>query len=175
SLYVEAASQAYKSSRTGNPRYLAPELHLRQDSADGAAGRIVARLVGGNARSSPAVRGRRLNTSSVGLSPAIASLFSGPVFRISPSGRQDEAPDLFSFAMLCVELYTGQEPFVASHPSATDGQVSNLILQGTWPTPLPAAIAAQLGLVRVLERCWQQNPARRGDAAALLADMRGLA
>ncbi|EKM48858.1 uncharacterized protein PHACADRAFT_33723, partial [Phanerochaete carnosa HHB-10118-sp] len=54
SLYVEAASQAYKSSRTGNPRYLAPELHLRQDSADGAAGRIVARLVGGNARSSPA-------------------------------------------------------------------------------------------------------------------------
>ncbi|EKM49863.1 uncharacterized protein PHACADRAFT_106353 [Phanerochaete carnosa HHB-10118-sp] len=143
SLYVESISQAYKSTRVGNPRYLAPELQLRHNDVDDAA--------------------------------EIRALFSGPKFRISPSSRQNEASDLFSFAMLCVELYTGQEPFVASHPSAADWQVSNLILQGMRPTPLPTAIAAQPGLVRALERCWQQNPLHRGDAAALLADIGSLA
>lgn len=98
----------------------------------------------------------------------------GPQFRVSPSARPTKAADLFSFSMLCIELYTRKEPFVMSHPEATNGEVQVMILAGTRPTPLPSEILSQPVLASAIQRCWQQNPAMRGDAAALLTDISSL-
>ncbi|GJE92552.1 kinase-like domain-containing protein [Phanerochaete sordida] len=170
SLYLEAISGAYKSSRTGNPRYLAPELQLRGGNADNATRQIIARAMGIH---QPAQQ-RGAVEIAAGLGTGTDRVFGAPEFRVSPSGRPDEATDLFSFAMLCVELYTTHEPFVMSHPAASDSQVSNMILLGERPTPLPPAITSQPALVRAIERCWTQNPKLRGTAAELLHDLQGL-
>ena len=67
--------------------------------------------------------------------------------------------DVFAFAMLAVEVFTGKVPF----PDMTNGSVVVQILNGKRPVKPPAA--EQLGLTtdmwKFIEKCWSANPNKR--------------
>lgn len=139
SIYIDAASNAFQSTRSGNARYLAPEQCLPRISDD-------------------ELRRHR-------------AMHGIPTELISGSHRPTTQTDLFSFAMLCVELYTQQKPFA----NLDDRVVGTAILEGMRPTPLPRAITDQQRLLKRVETCWSQNPAAREDAGKLLRDMQHVA
>ena len=67
--------------------------------------------------------------------------------------------DVFAFAMLAVEVFTGKVPF----PDMTNGSVVVQILNGKRPVKPPTA--EQLGLTtemwKFVEECWSANPSKR--------------
>ncbi|GJE92551.1 kinase-like domain-containing protein [Phanerochaete sordida] len=94
-----------------------------------------------------------------------------PAHLISPSKRPTTQSDLFSWAMICIQLYTQERPFT----DIEDGIVASEIIRGARPTPLPKAIAEQELLAARIKTCWKQNPEERETAGRLLDDMRRLA
>ena len=82
-----------------------------------------------------------------------------------PSGTSSQQPaaskpaDVFAFAMLVVEVFSGKVPF----PDMTNGAVVVRIVNGKRPAKPPAA--EQLGLTaemwKFVERCWSANPSER--------------
>lgn len=81
SIYVDAASNAFNSTRSGNERYLAPELSM------------------------PTVTDDELKNNT--------TLYGVPTELISRSNRPSKASDLFSFAMLCVEVCVARSSLFA--------------------------------------------------------------
>ncbi|EKM49860.1 uncharacterized protein PHACADRAFT_265604 [Phanerochaete carnosa HHB-10118-sp] len=98
------------------------------------------------------------------------AIYGVPTRFISSSNRPTTQTDLFSFAMLCIELYTGDNPF----QGVQNGSVTREIMHGKRPA-LPKEIAGQRLLSARIERCWRQNPGEREDAGRLLDDMRRIA
>ena len=72
---------------------------------------------------------------------------------------ESKAADVFAFAMVVIEVYTGRVPF-SGEPAAT---VPSLVLKGERPE-MPQD-AEQVGLTddiwEFLKRCWHQNPKKR--------------
>ena len=70
-----------------------------------------------------------------------------------------ESADVFAFAMLAVEVFSGEVPF----PDMTNGTVVVQIAGGKRPAKPPAA--EQLGLTtemwKFVEKCWLANPSKR--------------
>ncbi|GJE92548.1 kinase-like domain-containing protein [Phanerochaete sordida] len=102
---------------------------------------------------------------------ASARAYGVPKKVISPSRRPTAQSDLFSWAMLCVELYAQKRPF----PELEINLVGIEIMKGRRPSPLPQALTAQPLLLACVKRCWSQDSAQRGDTAQMLADMRRIA
>ena len=67
--------------------------------------------------------------------------------------------DVFAFAMLAVEVFSGKVPF----PDMTNGAVVVQIVNGRRPVKPPAA--EQFGLTaemwKFIEKCWSANPSER--------------
>ena len=67
--------------------------------------------------------------------------------------------DVFAFAMLVVEVFTGKVPF----PDMTNGSVIIQVVNGKRPVKPPAA--EQLGLTtemwKFIEKCWSADPSKR--------------
>ena len=72
---------------------------------------------------------------------------------------ESKAADVFAFAMVAVEVFTGEVPF----PGEPFAVVPSLVLKGGRPE-MPQG-AEQIGLTdeiwEFLERCWHQNPKKR--------------
>ena len=77
----------------------------------------------------------------------------------SVSAMESKPADVFAFAMLSVEVFTGKIPFEKQENEA----VVLLILQGHRPElPEEARTVGFTGKMRkVLENCWQQDPGKR--------------
>lgn len=85
---------------------------------------------------------------------------------INPTSKDNDVPameskaaDVFSFAMLAVEVFTGKVPF----ENQKDEAVMSLILGGDRPGMPENAQAVGLTdeMWKHLERCWQQKPRKR--------------
>ena len=72
---------------------------------------------------------------------------------------ESKAADVFAFAMVAVEVYTGEVPFQGDPPA----MAASRVLKGGRPE-MPRD-AEQMGLTNdiweFLERCWHQNPKKR--------------
>ena len=72
---------------------------------------------------------------------------------------ESKAADVFAFAMLAVEIYTGKVPF----PEQPPAMAASRVLKGERPEMPEDAV--RLGLTteirEFLERCWDQNPGKR--------------
>ncbi|PSS37293.1 hypothetical protein PHLCEN_2v862 [Hermanssonia centrifuga] len=103
---------------------------------------------------------------------AVEMLFPGNFPDVSQSGRPTKEADVYSFACVCVELYTRKSPFsdlntrsVALHvlagrrvdrPNGPDGR------------PMPDALWA------LVQRCWAQNPKQRPRFRAICEQLDGM-
>ena len=100
SVYAEANSKAFESTRSGNPRYLATELAIASHAARAAGGKLQMRFP------MQAVRGHPSSTTMyIRELPAVFVQLNILKSCISPSARPRKASDLFSFAMLCIEVF----------------------------------------------------------------------
>ena len=72
---------------------------------------------------------------------------------------ESKPADVFAFAMLAIEVFTGEVPF----GEQKDGEVVLRILRGGRPE-MPAnsqAVGLTADMWKLLESCWQQNPKKR--------------
>ncbi|KAH8103138.1 kinase-like domain-containing protein [Cristinia sonorae] len=76
------------------------------------------------------------------------------------SARPTYASDVYSFALTCMELYTGQKPF----PKLTENQVSRRVVAGIRPDR-PESSDAFAGMSEAIwylvTSCWDQSPSAR--------------
>ena len=90
------------------------------------------------------------------LAPEIIGL---PSETSSKQTAASKPADVFAFAMLAVEVFSGKVPF----PDMTNGVVVIQIVGGKRPIVPPAA--EQLGLTtemwKFIEKCWSANPSNR--------------
>ncbi|KAF9644747.1 kinase-like protein, partial [Thelephora ganbajun] len=70
--------------------------------------------------------------------------------------------DIFSFAMVMIEVFTGAAPF-----SGSQYRVMTVIAKGERP-PRPEHPAVTDGLWGLIQRCWDQEPRLRPEAAEVL-------
>ncbi|PSR90291.1 hypothetical protein PHLCEN_2v4931, partial [Hermanssonia centrifuga] len=82
---------------------------------------------------------------------------------------QTLASDVYAFACVCLELYTGDVPF---GPRVADREVAALVLKGTRPerpqTPWNETAPMAFSLWTIIEHCWSQDPSRRPKSAELV-------
>ncbi|TFK46551.1 kinase-like protein [Heliocybe sulcata] len=79
-------------------------------------------------------------------------------FGLTTSSRSQEA-DVFSFAMLCIEIYTQRPPF-ADTPS--DGAVVLSVIRGKRPRrPTYQGHRVADDIWTIIKGCWQQHPGSR--------------
>lgn len=175
SVYADAYSKAFDSTRSGKANFLAPELIPPEDVTQERRLPPQALLSPGISKSlvppMRAIRGSPTSTSTrVGIPPAAIAQLSGiPMEQISPSRRPTKQSDLFSFAMLFIELYSGEEPFARYDVATTRSK----IMQGERPD-MPVLVQNMQRLKTRISICWQQQPLRREDAHRLLLDLRQL-
>lgn len=80
-------------------------------------------------------------------------------------GRLSPAVDLYAFGILAWELVAGEEAWRGMHPMQIILQVTH---HGARPPPLPHCPPA---LARLMERCWQEDPAERPAFSELLLEL----
>jgi hypothetical protein len=106
-------------------------------------------------------------------------LWLAPEIIDPPSGAGSDPPtaskpaDVFAFAMLAVEAFTGKVPF----GNMKNESVVIQIIRGRRPDK-PLA-ADQLGLTvemwKFVEKCWNQNPKKRPDIEKVVTAWEGFA
>lgn len=82
-----------------------------------------------------------------------------------------EPADIFAFAMLGVEVYTGELPFgEVRHETAI-----LMIVRGQRPEKPPDTEGRGLTpeIWKFIQKCWNQNPARRPDINVVVSTWRG--
>ncbi|KAJ6527610.1 kinase-like domain-containing protein [Mycena vulgaris] len=109
-----------------------------------------------------ATRGTNSTTQSAG-----SCRWMAPEAHIPHAGfKRTKACDVYAFACLCIEIYTGEQPFWnIKH----DPAVANQILQQKRP-PRPSSLgppdgtrAMSDGLWAIVEACWAHEPSDRPD------------
>lgn len=85
-VFLNAASREFESTRSGNRRFLAPEISLG--------------------------RGRGHNDGHRVFPGDNNAEYGVPLSLVSPSGRPTQQSDLFSFAMLCIQVSTANTRYV---------------------------------------------------------------
>ncbi|KAJ3485001.1 hypothetical protein NLI96_g5252 [Meripilus lineatus] len=85
------------------------------------------------------------------------------------SRRPTKASDIYSFACVCIELYTKQEPFGGQF---VDGQITRQVMAGTRPSR-PTFLGREGKVMddtlwSLLTRCWAHNPEGRPTADLLV-------
>lgn len=99
--------------------------------------------------------------SSVGSNASIASGMSGG----AAFGLCQPAVDIFSFASCLWEMVTGRAPYTGFR----EPQIIQAMLGQAWP-PIPDTVPEPLR--RILQACWQSDPAARPTARQLLRMVR---
>ena len=83
-----------------------------------------------------------------------------------------KSADIFAFAMLAVEVFTGDVPF----GSMTEGSVAVQITNGKRPTK--PQVSEWLGLTaemwKFIEKCWAANPSKRPTIDEVVTTWEGL-
>ncbi|KAK9838332.1 hypothetical protein WJX81_005126 [Elliptochloris bilobata] len=82
-------------------------------------------------------------------------------------GKLSKAVDVYSFAMVTWELYTGERLYAGSIPS----QIFFKALMGFRPSVPPDM---HVGLRTLMEECWHANPERRPPFKTILTQLRAL-
>jgi hypothetical protein len=93
---------------------------------------------------------------------------------IGPAGEvvESERADIFAFAMLTIEVFTGKVPF---WKLGSNSAVVNQIFQGFRPE-IPQGIeevGLTLQMQKFVERCWDQEPTQRPDVNEAMVTWRG--
>ncbi|KAF9778334.1 kinase-like domain-containing protein [Thelephora terrestris] len=84
-------------------------------------------------------------------------------------GTHSKKADIFSFAMVMVEVFTGAVPFYGQPAAA----VVLDIMKGKRPErPRHPSFTVQLGVL--MERCWKQDPSSRPEAVDVLFGLRSV-
>jgi son of sevenless len=82
-----------------------------------------------------------------------------------------EEGDVWSFGMLCLEVFTGEDPY-SSRP---DLYVPVLLSQGETPEhPGPNAAGLTPNMWEVMQSCWKIEPPERPSMNTILSRIRGL-
>ncbi|KAI0303378.1 hypothetical protein B0F90DRAFT_1816199 [Multifurca ochricompacta] len=82
-----------------------------------------------------------------------------------------EEADVWSFGLLCLEVFTGEDPY-SSH---SDLFVPVLLSQGTPPVhPGPAAVGLSPKMWDLMQSCWKFKPAERPSMATVQSAIRGM-
>jgi len=80
-----------------------------------------------------------------------------------------EATDIWSFGSLCLEVFTGAEPYI-SYP---DVYVPVLLSKGVIPEhPGPMAVGLTPMMWKLMQSCWNINPAKRPAMATVQSAIR---
>ena len=90
----------------------------------------------------------------------------------SPSGlAQTEKADIWSFGLLCLEVFTGKDPY----HGYSDFHVPVLLSQGTHPEhPGSTAVGLSPKMWDLMQACWQVDPTQRpsmSDIQSMLRDV----
>ncbi|KAF9789483.1 kinase-like domain-containing protein [Thelephora terrestris] len=85
---------------------------------------------------------------------------------LNEEGTYSKEADVFSFAMVMIEVYTGVAPFHQSNATA----VVLAIMKGTRP-PRPTHPRFTSDLWRLMQHCWDQNPHSRPEVPSILNDL----
>ncbi|KAH8080695.1 kinase-like domain-containing protein [Cristinia sonorae] len=78
--------------------------------------------------------------------------------------RQSVKSDVWSFACVCIEIYTRSQPYA----HLNNVQVIPHILKGHLPTMPPSDSGIQLYMLNLLEHCFAKSPSSRPDASSLV-------
>lgn len=87
---------------------------------------------------------------------------------LNETASYSEDADIFSFAMVMIEVYTGAVPFNPATPAAA----MLAIMSGKRPQR-PAHTAFTNDLWELMQRCWAQHPGSRPDASGVLQVLNG--
>ncbi|KAG6817812.1 hypothetical protein H0H87_003220 [Tephrocybe sp. NHM501043] len=83
--------------------------------------------------------------------------------------RKTQATDIYAFAYVCLEIYTGRLPFV---DVANDAEVIYQVIQGIRPTrPVihdDTGVQISDDLWDLIERCWEAQPTNRASIAEVV-------
>lgn len=124
SVYVEATSKAFDSTRSGNPRYLAPEQTIALRNAQRInAGNALGAMYPDNSQILLLPAQSVSTAFHVGVAPAAIIALGVPRNSISPSARPSKESDLFSFAMLAIEVSSLSRAIVAVHLIRRDSSI----------------------------------------------------
>ena len=94
------------------------------------------------------------------LKPAVSGARWLAPERITPAGvaAPTEKSDIWSFGLLCLEIFTGKDPY----HSHSDFYVPVLLSQGTHPEhPGSTAVSLSPKMWGVMQSCWQIDPTQR--------------
>ncbi|KAH9989790.1 kinase-like domain-containing protein [Russula vinacea] len=95
--------------------------------------------------------------------------------RFTPAGvtSPTEKADIWSFGLLCLEVFTGKDPY----HSYSDHYVSYLLIKGTQPEH-PGDAAVQVGLSQkmwdLMQSCWQCDTAQRPSMSEIQSMIRDM-
>jgi len=77
--------------------------------------------------------------------------------------------DIFAFAMLAIEVFTGELPFGSvRHETAI-----LMIARGQRPEKPPESCGLTTEMWKFIQRCWHQNPTKRPDIDAVVTAWQG--
>ena len=98
-----------------------------------------------------------------------SSRWLAPEFIVPPGGAS-KAADIFAFAMLAAEVYTGKHPF----GDVSDASATVRILCGERShKPQAEQFGLTLEMWRFIERCWQKDPDKRPSADEVVSVWEG--
>ncbi|KAE9384775.1 kinase-like protein, partial [Gymnopus androsaceus JB14] len=105
-------------------------------------------------------------TSSISNVKGSTRWMAPELFRASPASYES---DVYAFACVCYEIYTGLLPF---HLVKSDAAVMLDIIQGTRPLHPDNITELNNGLWSIIESCWMADPSFRPTSKMLLQKLR---
>jgi len=78
-----------------------------------------------------------------------------------------QASDIYAFAMLTIEVFSGKIPF---SKKKNDSAVIFSVLAGKRPE-LPPFLATNISLAGLVDQCWDKTPAKRPTAGRVHTDL----
>ncbi|KAJ3489775.1 hypothetical protein NLI96_g1898 [Meripilus lineatus] len=109
----------------------------------------------------------RMNTSSLHIHGGNTRWMAPEQLR-SQGARADPSMDVYSFASLCIEVYTNASPFREMPRNQPDLQIARAILEGVRPMrPIAMGDCIPDDLWALMEHCWSHVPADRPTASVL--------